>query len=162
MQVEVLRVLNTIESRRLIYAAICGVMISMCALGQDAQVKELPPAPSGYVMRFERMGGYAEVYDQFWIYPDGRVINDAGKTARVSAGTVGEWFDKISPAASTRASATILPQSLCQDCFVYRITVYDKDGTRALLLADPLKDDSKTAATNLGQIRDQLLRIFRK
>jgi hypothetical protein len=153
---------NTVEFRQPIFAAICGVMISMCVLGQDAQVRELPPPPSGYVMRFERMGGYAGIYDQFWIYPDGRIINTAGKTARVSPGTVVEWLDKISPAASSGAIAAIPPQSLCQDCFVYRITVYDKDGTRALSLADPLKDDPKTQATNLGQIRDQLLRLFRK
>jgi hypothetical protein len=125
-------------------------------------MKESPAAPAGYVMRFERMGDYAGVYDQFWIYPDGRVINDAGKTAKLPPGTVVEWVNKISPATSSGAIVTIPPQSPCHDCFVYRITVYDKNGTRALSLADPLKDDPKTAAMNLGQIRDQLLRLFRK
>ncbi|MGD0309625.1 MAG: hypothetical protein ABSC02_10065 [Acidobacteriota bacterium] len=154
--------LITSGSRRLIFAAIGSVMICVCALGQDTQVKELSPAPSGYVMRFERMGGYAGVYDQFWIYPDGRVINEAGKTAKLPSGTVVEWVSKISPAASSSAIAAIPPPSPCQDCFVYRITVYDKDGTRVLSLADPLKDNPKTAAMNLGQIHDQLLRLFRK
>ena len=153
---------RTIECRQLVFATICSVTISMCALVQGAQMKEPPAAPSGYVMRFERTGGYAGVYDQFWIYPDGRVINDSGKTAKLPPGTISEWVNKISPAASSGATPTIPAQSLCQDCFVYRITIYDKKGTRALSLADPLKDNPKTTTTDLEQIRDQLLRLFKK
>jgi hypothetical protein len=95
------------------------------AQAQGLRTKESPSAQPEYVMQFERMGGYLEVHDQFFIYPDGRVINASGETAKVSPDTVMDWMRSISAAAAPCPTDMIAPLflgSYCFDGFVYRIT----------------------------------------
>ena len=99
------------NARLLHLVLICAFMIYGCAWTQGEQKKEPPSPHPGYVMRFERMGGYLGVQDQFFIYPDGRIIGDSRKTARVGPATVADWIKNISPAA-TKEEKTPCP-GLC-------------------------------------------------
>lgn len=143
-------------------AGVCGFMAPFMALAQETRMKDPHPIPSGYVMRFERTGGYAGVHDSFWIYPDGQVINAAGKKAKIPPDIVTEWLKSLTPAAASDAFSGFPPRRLCMDCFAYRITIYDRDETRILQLSDPLKNDPDAATKSFVGIRDRLSRLFRK
>jgi TonB family protein len=140
-------------------AAVIGSLLMPFVLwAQDAAVKDIHVLPSGFVMKFTRMGGYAGVYDAFWIYPDGRVINTLGKTAKIPPEIVGQWLKTIAPHAGTPLSDALADTSaelLCFDCFVYLITIYDEDGTKTLKFSGPLKGSDDVAKTFSG-IRDRL------
>ena len=118
-----------------------------------------PDLPPGYVLKFERTGGYAGVHDAFWIYPDGRVINGAGKTARLHPGVVREWLEKLSREVPEGSTALKRQNLFCMDCLAYRITLYGGDGVRTLTFADPLERDPDSAGAGVGPMREQLLEM---
>ncbi len=152
--------MKMLTSRKTVISAVCCIIISPYCAAQDTKAQESNPPPPGYVMKFERMGGYAGTYDQFWIYPDGQVVNSEGKAANVTSGVVAGWNRTFSPVAKPGASAKTLAQLLCFDCFVYRLTLYGQEGPRVVSLAGPLKEEPDTAAAGLAQMRDRLLRLF--
>lgn len=159
-------------------AAACGLMASCMALSQEVSMKDLPPmpsgeimivqegrpnaslsVPSGYVMKFERTGGYLGVCDSFWIYPDGRIINDLGKTAKIPPAAVKEWAKSVPPVTPSGVAFEVKAEVACMDCFEYRVTIYDKDGTRTLTSTNQGQVDPKTVATVIMGIRDRLLHL---
>lgn len=143
------------------FTLIGGIMIYIYAQAQDMQTEEPPSAHPEYVMQFERMGGYLGVHDQFFIYPDGHVINASGKTAKVSPDTVMDWMKSISAATTHCRDGTPLSlASYCFDCFVYRITFYDRDGTKTLSLMDPFQMEPKGALIHFEGMRDRIMRLF--
>jgi hypothetical protein len=143
----------------LVVAAVVGTtMISFFVWPQERNVRDSQILPSGFVMKFERNGGYAGVHDSFWIYPDGRVINAAGKIAKISPAIVREWRKNIMP-FMPNASVEFSTESLCFDCFVYRITIYDRSGTKTLKLSEILNGDSDTLATTFIGMRERLLHL---
>jgi hypothetical protein len=150
------------DSLLLVVAVVCCIIIPLFIWAQEGEVKDSHVPPSGFVMKFERMGGYAGIYDSFWIYPDGQVINLLGKRAEISPDIVGQWLKTITPHAGPPLSDALMKsstESLCFDCFVYQITIYDKDGTRTIKLAGPLKDSDDVAKTFSG-MRDRLQRLL--
>lgn len=118
-------------------ALVCSILIPFFMQAQENELAGLHVLPPGFVMKFERMGGKTwqtfGTYDSFWIYPDGRIINNAGKTARVASEVVRKWQKTIMQQASslTPAEITRLMRS-CPDCSECLITIYDKDGNTTL------------------------------
>ena len=145
------------NARLLHLVLICAFMIYGCAWTRGEQKKEPPSTHPEYVMRFERMGGYLGVHDQFFIYPDGRIIGDSGKTARVGPATVADWIKNISPAATKDAPEPSLLKLYCSDCFTYRITFYDERGIQTAFFADPLLPTRTPAYTHFERMRDQIM-----
>jgi hypothetical protein len=157
-------------------------MSSFMALSQEVHVNDLPampsgevlslqegygndPAliPSGYVIKFERTGGYFGACNSFWIYADGRVINDLGKTTKIPPAIVTEWVNSIPPSAEIPLSDASMKSwtgtQLCDDCLEYLVTIYDKHGTRTLKSSDTLNKYSDDAANILSGMRDRLLHL---
>ncbi len=114
-------------------------------------------------MKFERKGGYFGRYDAFWIYPDGKVSNSAGKTARIPSDLVKRCIEIISTAEVPIKKKTPSFHSLCMDCYIYVITVYDRDETKVLssLCTDtyPIDKDDNISAIDIGRIRDTLMSL---
>ena len=147
------------HSRLLVIGVVCGNMIALFAYAQRKDEKAPQDPPSGFALKFERMGGYAGVHDEFWIYPDGRVLKASGKRAKILPGTVEKWMQKFSSVTASKPTSGIALQSLCMDCFVYHLTVYDKGGARKLVLSSPLDSAPDTLEAELENMRDQLLRL---
>jgi len=61
-----------IASKSLLYIPLIGsIFISSCSIVVTEILGREPfIPPSGYVVKFERTGGYFGWYDAFWIYPD--------------------------------------------------------------------------------------------
>lgn len=143
---------------------IVSIVVSSCSGGYAQTFGREPDVlPSGYVMKFERKGGYFGRHDVFWIYPDGKVINSVGKTARIPSDLVTKWMKAISTVEIPILKKTPSIQSLCMDCYRYVITVYDKDETKVLpsLATDtyPLKKDDNISVIDIGRIRDTLIHL---
>ena len=135
------------------------IMISCFACARDVQERDARPPTPGYIITVERMGGYLGVYEKIWIYADGEAVNDAGKKAKVPAGDVVEWQKNISLLASLRPTYALQLPSLCMDCLVYRITLYQKDGTRNFVRWDSLEGETDDDAAGLRRMRDKLLKL---
>ncbi len=154
--------------RTLLYIpVIIGIVISSCSMEDiEALERESDNPPSGCVMKFERKGGYLGLHDEFWIYSDGRVLDSEGKTARISPDLVTKWVEIISPAADPAIEKAPSFKSLgmlCMDCYIYVITVYDRDEAKVLssLATDTylLNSDDNISAINIGRIRDTLMNL---
>ncbi len=121
------------------------------------QKKEPPSTHPGYVMRFERRGGYLGVCDKFFIYPDGRIVGPSGKTARVERALISDWIKNFSPVAKKDAPHPSLLKLYCSDCFTYRITFYDERGIQTVFLADPLSPAPMPAHTHFERMREEIM-----
>jgi TonB family protein len=127
------------DLRLLVAAAVCSIMFSLFLWAQEGELKDTHVLPSGFVMKFERIGGSTwqtfGVYDSFWIYPDGKAINKLGKTAEIPSDVVRQWLKTITPHARIDPLLPMPPpydprygpRPSCPDCFEYLITIYDKD-----------------------------------
>src|SRR4030042_3642244 len=67
--------------------------------------------PAGYVIWFERTGGYAGVYNSFWMYPDGRILNEEGKVRKIAPETVRGLVARITPMSVPDSVRASLPKS---------------------------------------------------
>jgi hypothetical protein len=150
---------NTRSRVKLVVTAACCILISVLARAQEKQGSEPPTPPTGYVLMFERTGGYAGVQEKIWVYPDGRAINDAGKTAKISPDVINKWLEKISTFPALSAPDSFPADSYCMDCFIYQLTTYRKDGTKRLIRWNSAKRESGGKEKGLGQMRDQLLQL---
>jgi len=126
--------MKKIHGSLLLFSAIvCSLTIPFLLLAQEGEAKDSHVLPSGYVMKFVRAGGYGGVYHTFWIYPDGRVINHLGKTARIPPDTVTQWLKTIIPqeglpfsnSLASHPSSNPLMGSSCFDCMFYQVTTYN-------------------------------------
>jgi TonB family protein len=127
------------DSRLLVVALVVSIMFSLFSLAQEGELKDTHVLPSGFVMKFERIGGSTwqtfGVYDSFWIYPDGKVINKLGKTAEIPPDVVKQWLKTITPHINRDLplpqrppyDPRFAPRPSCPDCFEYLVTIYDKD-----------------------------------
>lgn len=120
--------------------------------------------PSGYVIKFERKGGYFGWQDTFWIYPDGRVVNTSGKTARIPSELVRQWMQITEPDEVPVDKKKPSMLSVSMDCYIYRITVYAEGETSVLSSSctdtyplDRDKDDD--SAIDIGQMRNTLMTL---
>ena len=116
------------HSPLLVAALVCGIMIPLFMWAQEGEVKDSHVLPSGFVMKFERMGGYSRANRIFWIYPDGRVINGRGETAKIPSDTVTQWLKIINPYSRPILSDRLMNLPLPSP---YEITIYS-NGTRSL------------------------------
>jgi hypothetical protein len=143
---------------------ILSIAVSSCSTGDmETPESEFDVPPSGYVIKFERRGGYLGVNDKFWIYPDGRVLNSVGKTARIPSDLVVRWMEIIPADAVPASKKAPLLASVSQDCYVYGITVYEKSETRALSLfctdKYSLSEEGDSTVIDIGSIRDSLMNL---
>ena len=141
-----------------------SIVILSCSGGYTQAFGSEPDAlPSGYVIKFERKGGYFGKHDAFWIYPDGKVFNSIGKTSKIPSDLVAKWMKAISSAKIPVLKKRTSIQSLCMDCYIYVITFYDKDETKVLssLATDtyPINKDGNISLINIGRIRDTLMNL---
>jgi hypothetical protein len=129
----------------------------------EAQQRESDVPPSGYVMKFVRKGGYFGWHDEFWIYPDGRVLNSAGKTARIRTDLVTKWMEIISPVAVPVSKKTPFLGPMGWDCYMYGITVYEKGEAKTLSLictdAYIFDKEGEISVIDIGPIRDTLMSL---
>ena len=147
---------------RLIAVIACAIVLSFIAWAQEGTVKEPQSPPSGYVMKFERMGGYLGVHDELWIYPDGKVVSAAGKRAKIGPEAVQGWMKNFLPVAVPHSSADFPPQSLCMDCLTYRITIYDKGAIRVFARGEAFSNVSEAVELNFADMRNQLNNVMWK
>ncbi|MBP1595316.1 MAG: hypothetical protein H6Q05_693 [Acidobacteria bacterium] len=115
--------------------------------------------PAGYVIRFERTGGYAGVYNSFWMYPDGKIFNEEGKVRKIAPETVRGLVARITPLIVPESVKASLPKSICSDCFIYRIMVFVDSEVRTLTLSEPLQADVSGSASELRRMRDLLFNL---
>ncbi len=154
--------MKSICSSLLYIGMMVGIVISSCSWGYtQSSGNETDVLPSGYVMKFERKGGYFGRHDAFCIYSDGRVSNSAGKTARIPSDLVKRWMKIISTVEVPIKKKLPSFQSLCMDCYIYIITVHVRGETKVLssLCTDTynLNKDENIPVIDFGQIRDTLM-----
>lgn len=119
--------------------------------------------PPGFVMKFERRGGYFGWQDTFWIYSDGRVVNTAGKTARVQPRLVQQWMGIFAHVKAPVDKKKPSLQSLGMDCYHYLITVYEQGEAR--VVSSSCTDiynkngDHDTPPIEIGRIRNTLISL---
>ncbi len=140
----------------LIAGIVCTMMISSTSWAQAASTSGAQTRPFGYAIKYEREGGYFGAHDELWIYPDGRVIDAAGKVAQVPPDAVRRWVKNIVPVAASSLEATLPPLPLCMDCITYRITLYEKDSTRILVLSDATRAAAGVGERDLEDMSHQL------
>jgi TonB family protein len=132
---------TTHDSLLLVAALVCCIMLPLFMCAQEEEVKDTHVLPSGWAMKFERVGGYLGTYSVFWIYPDGQVINGLGETVKIPSDIVEQWIGTSTPPARLplpdASKEFPMMGSLCFDCSTYKITIYDEDGTgvRGFLLS---------------------------
>lgn len=111
------------------------------------------------VIQFERTGGFAGIAQSFKIYEDGRVVNIAGRTQRISPKTVAAFRRRLEAIDPSADSAFKDPKNLCFDCFHYRIAIAGSYGVRSFDLVEP----ALTSAGNLPKVtrdlRDYLTKL---
>ena len=129
-------------------------MIETEAVARDPEF--LPP---GYVMKFERIGGYFGWDDKCWVYSDGRIFNSSGKIARIPSDSVSKWKEVISLITAPVSKASPLLLSVCMDCYRYRITVYDNGRKKVLAFIYPLTGDEYSPVKNVEKIFGTLRRL---
>jgi TonB family protein len=134
------------DSLLLVAALVCCVMIPLFMWAQEGEVNDTHVLPSGWAMKFERVGGYLGTYSVFWIYPDGQVINALGETAKIPSDIVEQWLrtSKTHEGLSGAWKDISKMPPLCSDCNTYQMTIYDKDGTRVTGILLPSDDVEKT------------------
>jgi hypothetical protein len=164
--------------RALLYLFLFYPSTTFLAFGQDqAQATGAQPgSPAmGYAIMFERLGGYAGWYDRFWIYPDGRIENEAGKVKEIAPAVVTSFRQRIEPLlpSTTTLAAPMtesalktekgqkagMPQKaedLCSDCYRYRVTILIDSGIRSTVLSEPLKTKTDKLAQVIQELRDLL------
>ena len=146
------------DSLLIVAAAIYLILIPAFMPAQEEEAVEPNVLAPGFVMKFERVGGYAGTHDSFWIYPDGRVINGAGRSARISPDIVTEWRQNLASDA-LKASTQFSMESLCMDCYVYLVTIYDGNGAGTVIASDLRKDASQEGAMAFAGMQDRLLHL---
>ncbi len=154
-----------IASKSLLFIPLIGsIFISSCSIAAtEIQGRDPFIPPSGYVMKFERTGGYFGWYDAFWIYPDGRVLSSEGKKAKIPSETVLRWMETIQPVEIPIFKKKPSVQTWGRDCYLYRITVYGQCGTSVLSLSctdiylPRTHDDAE--GMDIGPIRDTLMHL---
>jgi TonB family protein len=149
---------RTHNSLVFVAAAVCSTLIPSFMRAQEGEVTETHVLPSGFVMKFERIGGYAGTRDSFWIYPDGRVINGAGRSAKISPDDVTEWRKNFTPVVLKTPPGFSI-ESLCMECYVYLITIHDEDGTRTIRFSSLLRGSSEEEALTFSGMNDRLLHL---
>jgi TonB family protein len=134
------------DSLLLVAALVCCIMIPLFMWAQEGAVKDTHVLPSGWTMKFERVGGYLGTYSVFWIYPDGQVINALGETGKIPSDIVEQWLktSKTHEGLSSAWKDISKMPPLCSDCNTYQMTIYDKDGTRVTGILLPSDDVDKT------------------
>ena len=147
----------------LLYIAVTAIIVvSSCSMEDTGALEKEPEAASsGCVMEFVRKGGYLGVHNEFRIYPDGKVFNSVGETARVSSELVADWVEMIEPAAVPVSKETRFSGMMGWDCYFYGITIHDKGEPKLLSLACTdtysLDKDGEISVIDIGPIRDTLL-----
>jgi len=121
-------------------------MIPIFMWAQEVEVNDTHVLPSEWAMKFERMGGYLGTHSVFWIYPDGQVINALGETGKIASDIVEQWLktSKTHEGLSDEWKDISKMLPLCSDCYTYRMTIYDKDGTRVTGFLLPWDSVDKT------------------
>ena len=120
------------DSLLIVAALICCIMMPLLMWAQEGEAKDIHVLPSGWAMKFERVGGYLGTYSVFWIYPDGQVINALGETGKIPSDIVEQWLKTskthVGLSGAWKDFSKMPP--LCSGCNTYHMTIYDKDGTR--------------------------------
>jgi TonB family protein len=120
------------DSLLLVASLVCCTMIPLFMWAQEGEVKDTHVLPSGWAMKFERVGGYLGTYSVFWVYPDGQVINALGETGKIPSDIVEQWLKasktRVGFSGAWKDFSKMPP--LCSDCNTYQMTIYDRDGTR--------------------------------
>ncbi len=109
---------------------------------------------SGYVILFERTGGYAGWHDRFWIYADGRVVNEGGEVKRVTPKQVTALTQRLEALLPQGSPEVQKRQNYCCDCYRYRIAVRSGPAVRSVTLSEPLRTKSDPLARLAQEVRD--------
>lgn len=150
---------NACES--LLYISIAMTLAVTSCIGGEMKspAPESDDLPYGYVMKFERNGGYLGRHDAFWIYPDGKIFNSVGKTAWISPELITKCKGIIPPVAALKIKADSSFPSLCMDCYRYRITLYEKGKARVLSFDYPFAANGNRSVKDIGGIYNTLANL---
>jgi hypothetical protein len=153
------RMKNACES--LLYVSVVmTLVVASCIAGEmESPAAESDNLHYGYVMKFERNGGYLGRHDEFWIHPDGKILNSVGKTAWIPPESIRKWKGIILPVAAPKVKANPSFPSLCMDCYRYRITVYDEGKARVLSFDYPFAANENLSVKDIGWIYNILINL---
>jgi hypothetical protein len=94
---------------------------------------------------------------------DGKVVNAAGKTARVQPRLVQQWMGISAPVKAPIDKKKPSLQSLGMDCYHYLITIYEKGETRVVSSSCTdiysYNGDHDTPPIDIGRIRSTLISL---
>jgi hypothetical protein len=106
----------------------------------EAQAKPAaePPRTGSVSISFERMGGFAGIYEKYSIYPDGHVTNEAGQTQQVPVQALEGIRRRVEALDLPKSCEIRVSAAPCSDCFQYRIVLLGSAGLKTLVLYDPM------------------------
>ncbi|MFQ5812710.1 MAG: hypothetical protein ACE5I2_05910 [Anaerolineae bacterium] len=84
---------------------------------------KLAEAMEGAVIVYQRSGGIAGTFEQWIIYPDGRITTDDGREWQVAPEQVRQLLGDIEALGFFEMSDRYMPLNVCCDRFTYEITV---------------------------------------
>jgi len=106
-----------------------------------------PPDP-GQVVTLKRTGGFAGLSNEWRFYADGRLVKNGADDKMLQPAQVEALLETIRAAGFFQLEKDKYTAEVCQDCFVYTVTVIDQGGAKQVVVDDA----SLQAAPGIEQV----------